>query len=639
VLVDNISASLMVTNIWFASKKILFTCLMRTNLVSILCLFLIHSGSLMAQEEEVPSYTLDPVVITGSRIPQQLSKTGRSVSIISRDEIEALPADNIPDLLEAVCGVDVRQRGAHGVQADVALRGSSFEQTLVLVDGVNVSDPQTGHHNLDLPVNLEDIERIEILKGPGARVYGHNAMAGVINIITGEPNHAEVGGYATYGDYDYYDVGAHGSLKAGEAFNRVSVSRRYSAGFVENEETDFDIKTLAYKGAIDAGSHRFQLGLGYTDKDFGAYGFYSDTFPNQRERTETLLAYSSAHLKMADLEVMPEVFWRRHDDDFKIKIGGDWHRNEHRSDSYGIELNTRLKSEWGTMALGGEIAFETLESSNLGDHERRRSGVFLEHRFYPVEWLNIGLGASAIHYSDWGWEYWPGTELNVELSDGVNWFASAGRSFRIPTYTELYYYTPANQGNPDLKPERAWAYETGVRWHEKGLGANVSAFLRDVEDAVDWSRASSQDPWKACNIAEIRTRGFELGLDFYPEAFFGKTFVSAVNIGYTYLDSDRDTGGLDSKYVLDHLCHQLHSSIVLDWFRGLTHSVKARYEERTAGDSHVVFDTRLAYKWHQYEVFLEATNLFDEEYMESGFAPMPGRWVMGGIRFIMDPEK
>lgn len=599
-----------------------------------LCLILAHQHPLMAQEEDVPCYTLDPVVVTGSRIPDHLSRIGRSVSVISREDIEVFPADNISDLLETTSGVDVRQRGTHGVQADVAIRGSSFEQTLILVDGVPVSDSQTGHHNLDLPVNLEDVERIEVLKGPGARMYGQNAMAGVINIITRDVDRSAVGAYGTYGDYDYDHVGGHGAFKTGDMAHRVSVSRRSSTGYME--DTDFDINTLFYKGVIHSGSHEYQLGLGYTEKDFGAYGFYSDTFPNEREQTETLLAYSSAHFKMADVEFMPQIFWRHHDDDFKIEIGGDWYRNEHRTDAYGVQLSSRIKSELGTTAFGGEIASENLQSASLGDHDRERSGVFLEHKFCPVERLTFGLGASAMYYSDWGWEYWPGAESNVELTDRLNWFASIGRSFRVPSYTEWYYDTPANQGNPDLKPEQAWTYETGLCWRKPGLGANLSLFLRDAEDVIDWARVSDQDPWKVRNISESTTQGFELGLDFYPGAFSDTKFLSAVNMAYTYLDSDWDTGKLESKYVSDHLRHQLHGSIILDWLDHLTQTVLARYEKRMVGNSHIVVDTRLAYTWHKWEVFVEATNLFDEEYVESGFVPMPGRWIIGGAKFNMD---
>jgi len=601
-----------------------------------LCLILVRQGSAMAQEEDTPCYTLDPVVVTGTHIPEHLSRVGHSVAVISREEIEALPVDNMADLLETVSGVDVRQRGGHGVQADVAIRGSSFEQTLILVDGVNVSDAQTGHHNLDLPVDLEDVERIEILKGPGARIYGHNAMAGVINIITRKAGESGVAAHVTYGDYDYLDVGASGAFNIGATSNRVSLSRRSSTGHIPEEETDFDVNTLAYRGTIDTVNHEFSLSLGYTDKDFGAYRFYTDAYPNQRERTDTLLANGSAHLRMGDLEVMPRVFWRRHHDDFKIQIQDDWYQNEHRTDAYGVQLSSRLRSPWGVTAVGGEIAFEDLESSNLGDHDRHRGGLSLEHKFRPTDRSTFGVGASAIDYSDWGWEYWPGVEWNLALKDGLHGFASLGRSFRVPTYTELYYDTPANQGNPDLKPERGWTYETGLRWREKGLSGHLSLFLRDAEDVIDWIRSSDLDPWKAQNVAENRTEGFEVGFDLYPEAYLTTTPISTVRFSYTYLDSDWDTEGLESKYVLDHLRHQVHGSITLDWLDSLTQALQARWEKRMANDSHVVVDTRLTYQWNTYEIFLEVTNLFDKKYVESGFAPMPGRWVVGGVKFQVD---
>jgi iron complex outermembrane receptor protein len=616
---------------WVAAKKLLA--------LFCTCLVLALHGSLVAQEEGVPYYTLDPVIVTHSRIPEKLSNVGQSVSVISREQIELLPVHSIPALLQTVSGVDLRQRGAYGVQADVGIRGSSFEQTLILVDGVNVSDAQTGHHNLDIPVNLEDIERIEIVKGPGARVYGHNAMAGVINIITRAADHSAVGGYAKRGDYDYWDVGGQGNLSAGHMSNHVSVSQRSSSGHIEKDKTGFDIRTLAYKGAMNRGNKRFKLDLGYVDKDFGAYRFYTDTFPNQRERTETMLAHTSACFDMADSELVSNAFWRRHNDDFEIEIADAWQRNRHQSDAFGIQLNTQFKSKWGTTAVGGEAAMETLQSSNLGDHDRQRSGLFFEQKICPAERWTVGVGTSAMNYSDWGWEYWPGTEMNFAFGDGLHWFASAGRSFRIPTYTELYYDSPANQGNPDLDPEHAWTYESGMRLYKTGLGANFSLFLRDEKDVIDWFRESDSDPWRASNITERTTQGFELGFDLYPGAFLSTRFFSALSIAYTYLDADWDTGEVQSKYVLDQLCHQVNGSVTLDWFEALTQVFSARYQEHMSGDSYMVVDMRLLYKKNSWEAFLDVTNLFDEEYVESGFSPMPGRWIVGGIRFNMDFEK
>jgi iron complex outermembrane receptor protein len=529
--------------------------------------------------------------------------------------------------------VDVRQRGARGVQADVGIRGGSYEQTLIMIDGVNMSDPQTGHHNMDLPVNINDIERIEIVKGPAARIYGPNAMGGVINIITREANSNAIGGHGAYGEYGYYDLGAEGTLRRNKVSGRLSASRRYSSGYLGGKDTDFDIKTINYKGVFKNKSNKFQLGMGYTDKDFGAYKFYSDTFPDQREKTETFLLYGNADLKMMDLEVMPRIHWRHHKDEFKININGIWSLNDHRTDVLGAQVNSLIISGWGTTSIGGEAEHEDMESSSLGDHDRGRQAVFLEHRFYPSDPISIGLGVSAVHYSSWGWEYWPGADMTIELTDGFNWFASFEKSFRVPTYTELYYFTPANQGNPDLKPEEAWTGETGLRWLNHGITADFTVFYRYSEDVIDWSRRPGDTAWQVTNIATVRTKGGEAGVTLYPESFFNAKWLSSVSIAYTYLDSDRDTQGMESKYVLDYLRHQVNGSMVFTWLPSLKQVIKTRYAKRMAGDRYTVVDTRLTYRFSNYEVFLEATNLFNENYIESGFTPMPDRWIMGGMKF------
>jgi len=598
-----------------------------------LILVLAANATLMAQQNSVQYYELDPVVVTGSRIPYHLSESAYSVSVISREEIAILPADNISDILEHVNGVDVRRRGAHGVQADVGIRGGTYEQTLIMIDGVNISDPQTGHHNMDLPVNLNDIERIEIVKGPAARIYGPNAVGGVINIITRDVNSSSFGGHGAYGEYGYYDLGAQAALSSDKVSGRLSASRRYSSGYLGGKDTDFDIKTINYKGILKNGSNKFQLGMGFSDKDFGAYKFYSDIFPDQREKTETFLLYGNADLKMADMEIMPRIHWRHHKDEFKININEVWNVNDHRTDVLGAQVNTLIISGLGATSIGGEAELEDMESSSLGDHDRGRQSVFLEHRLYPSDRLTVGMGASAVHYSSWGWEYWPGADMSIELIDGLTWFTSFEKSFRVPTYTELYYVTPANKGNPDLKPEEAWTGETGLRWLIDGVTADFSLFYRDSEDVIDWSRRPGETAWQATNIATVRTKGGEVGVTFYPQSFFNTKWLSSVGIAYTYLDSDRDTKGMESKYALDYLRHQVNGSMVFTWLSSLKQVIKARYEKRMVGDDYTVVDTRLTYAFTNYEVFLEATNLFNENYIESGFTPMPDRWIIGGLKF------
>lgn len=578
-------------------------------------------------------HELDPVVVTGSHTPARLSESGNSVSVITRKDIAVLPADNISDVLAHVNGIDVRQRGAPGVQTDIGIRGGSHEQTLIMVDGVNMSNPQTGHHNMNLPVNLSDIERIEVIKGPAARIYGPNAMGGVINIITRDVDENALGGHGVYGEYGHYDLGARAALRRGSASSRVSAGRRRASDYLSGKDTDFDIKTINYKGIFKKDPNTFRLGMGFADKDFGAYKFYSDAFPEQREKTETLLVYGDADIQTADVEITPRLHWRRHKDEFKININEDWNINEHQTDVVGGRVNTLIRSGGGETAIGAEAEREAMESSSLGDHDRSRQSLFIEHRLNPFDRLNMGLGAAAVHYSSWGWEYWPGADMSLELINGLSWFSSFENSFRVPTYTELYYSTPANRGNPELKPEEAWTAETGLRWLSEGITAEFSLFYRDSEEAIDWAREPGETVWQVTNISGVKTKGGEAGFTIYPPSFFDMEWLASAGIAYTYLDSDRRTHGMESKYVLDYLRHQVNGSMVFSWLPALKHVIKARFGERMAGDSYTVFDTRLTYTISDYDIFFETANLFDEDYIESGFTPRPGRWIKAGIKF------
>ncbi|MFW5902161.1 MAG: TonB-dependent receptor plug domain-containing protein [Thermodesulfobacteriota bacterium] len=603
---------------------------------ALLLLFLFVAGTppLMAEPTDSAAYKLDPIVVTGSHTPRRLSESANTMTVMTGEEIADLPVDNIAGALEYVNDVDVRQRGARGVQADVAIRGGGYEQTLILVDGIAMNAPQTGHHNMDLPVSLDDIERIEVVKGPAARIYGPNAMAGVINIITREAEENSVGGRAEAGEYGYFNLSAHKGLRWGDTSARLSAGRRYSSGYLGGKDTDFDIKTASFKGSYKKNGNTFRLGMGATDKAFGAYKFYSDVYPEQREKTEALLVYSNAELHMANLVILPRLHWRRHEDDYKININDTWSRNDHQTDSFGAQVKALISSGWGRISLGAEAQGNAMESSSLGDHDRSRQSLFLEHRIHPTEKLAVGIGASIVHYSQWGWEYWPGADLSLDLTERLTWFATIEKSFRVPTYTELYYSTPANQGHPELDPEKAWTGETGWRWRQEAITAHFSLFYRDLDNAIDWFRKPGESAWRATNLAAVETQGAEAGFTLYPASFLDTRRFASAALTYTFLDSDRSAPDtMASKYALDHLEHQLTGSLVMQWSPRVKQVIKVRCGRRLAGDSYTVTDTRLTWSISDYRFFLEAANLFDTHYVESGFAPMPGRWVTAGVSF------
>ncbi|MBN2645778.1 MAG: TonB-dependent receptor [Desulfuromonadaceae bacterium] len=573
---------------------------------------------------------LGTLVVTATRTTQPLNETSQTVAVISRKDIENAPGDSLYDLLEQVSGVDVRQRGSHGIQADVSIRGSSFEQTLVLVNGLRVSNPQTGHHNLDIPFGLDDIERIEIIKGPGARLYGANAMAGVINIITRAGQQSPLSFRLDSGENEYLALHGSAVTTTGSWQHRLAAGHQYSSGFDENEPTGFNTKTFNYQTSGEIAGKLLETGLAYTDKDFGASRYYFDA-SGQKERTTSWLGYVTANLDSGSLHWRPSITYNRHEDCYRYQYGDQWYENSSDTDRYSLDLQANGTSRLGKTSFGYTGDWEQITSSSLGDHARNQHSLFLNHRIRLLQRLTLGGGLSAVYASKWGWEYWPGAEMNLELQRNLHWFASVAKSFRIPTYTEMYYSTPSNIGDPDLNPEQSWTWETGLRWQQGRLKMEASLFYRDSDDLIDWARTSETQPWQVRNVAESETTGIELGCQLRePLSFFRP--LEQISFSYTYLDVNMDSQGLETKYSLNNLRHQAHAGLLFAWWPTVKQSLKMRYEKRLLGDSVTVVDSRLSWQIDpHWQTHVTATNLLDEKGIEAGFVPLPGRWLIAGV--------
>ena len=573
---------------------------------------------------------LSPIVVTANRSEQRLVDVAQSVTVIDRADIEAAPATSVAQLLQYASGVDVRQRGGFGVQTDVSIRGGATEQTLVLVNGVSMANPQTGHHNMDIPLDVNNIERIEIIKGPGARVYGANAMAGVINIITRHDQAAAVTLQLKGGEHQYQSSSVQGDFSIGQWHNNLALAQQYSSGFDNDEPTGFNMKTVNYSGRGSVAGNDLEIGAAYGDKKFGASRFYFDS-PDQKEETESFVSYAALKLQTGEISWKPQLSWNHHNDIFKYAYGGRWYKNDTDTDKYAAQITAALSGRWGETSFGFSAEREEVDSSNLGNHHRNGYNLFLNHSVEVYDSITFGAGVSAVYYSGWGWEYWPGAEVNYKITEHLQLFASVAKSFRVPTYVEMYYNTPTNIGDADLDAEEAWSYEIGSRWHKKQLSAHLSIFRRESDDLIDWVRGSSSQPWRVRNISSSTTTGVEVGFDI-KQPLPVLTQLGRISLDYTYLDHDADSGGLESKYSLDNLRHQLLGAVYFDWCPRLTHVVKVRLQERMLGDSSVVVDSKIMFQLTgNVAVSLEGTNLFDEDYIEAGDASMPGRWIMAGI--------
>ncbi|KAF0153077.1 MAG: TonB-dependent receptor [Ignavibacteria bacterium] len=591
--------------------------------------FLIGLLSVAAQEK---TYNMDEIIVSSGRVPITFNNLSRSVKVFSAKEIKEIPVNNVIDLLKNVSGVDLRARGTEGAQADIAIRGGTFEQTLILIDGVKLTDPQTGHHNLNLPVSLDNIERIEILKGQGARIFGANAFGGAVNIITKKERINSITASLLGGQHGLYEYNLGGSIKTGDLANNISYSKKKTDGYRHN--TNFDVENISVRQNYSLGQNQFNLLFGYIDKSFGANSFYSNRFPNQYERTITRIANISAEIPVSGLIVSPKIFYRNSFDDFQLDyMRQNWNRNTHRTESYGGEIQTSFNSSLGITYLGLEFGRDEIRSSNLGARSRSKTGFYAEQMFSPIKDFSISTGLFAYNYSSIGWKFWPGFDVSYNLSEKSKLFASIGKAFRIPTFTELYYVSPANMGNPNLLYEQTTNYEAGFSYQHNYFTSTGSVFLKEGTNLIDWVRAKSTEPWRVENVSNLTTAGTEINVELNTKKISTNSPISSINLGYVYLTSDRKTGGFESKYLLDHLRHQLIISFTNTLLLGIKQNWALRYEERENITSHIIVDTQLSMQFEMFDFFIRATNLFNKTYFDIPGVILPGRWISAGVKF------
>lgn len=605
-------------------------------------------------------YNLDEIEVSAQKAPVAFSQVARIVSVISREEIEAAPVQSIQELLEYALSVDVRQRGVHGVQADVSVRGGSFDQTLILLNGINISDPQTGHHSLDLPVSLKNIQRVEILEGPAARVFGPNAFSGVINIITNTEGKSNLKVDVAGGQHKLADINVSGNLSAGSwnqflAFNRLS-----SDGYTDN--TDFKTFNAFYQAKLDLKPGALNFQVGNTSKAFGANSFYTATYPNQYEETKTTFA-SLKFETGTKVHINPSVYWRRHQDKFELfrNNPASWYKghNYHLTNVFGSKLDAWFSSRLGKTAFGAEIRTENIWSNVLGkaltkpievpgetgqyftkSYSRTTISYFAEHSVY-LKNLSISAGAMTNWISDlgFGWNIYPGIDLSYEVINHFKIYGSTNSTLRMPTFTDLFYNGPTNVGNPDLKPEKSVTYEGGLKLTYIGFSGHAGIYYREGKDLIDWVREKETDKWQPQNLTRINTTGYELSGNFFPEKIWRKKiFLTKFGINYAYSQQDKGTNDVFSYYVLDNLKHKLDIEIDHKIWGKLKASWRLSYQDRngmrTSTEPYKPFwlvNSRIVWKTRSTEVYAMVSNLFDKKYFDLGQVQQPGRWISVGI--------
>ncbi|WP_447641201.1 MULTISPECIES: TonB-dependent receptor plug domain-containing protein [Chitinophagaceae] len=596
---------------------------------------------------------LEEVVVKENRIHMTQKEQNRNIRIITKAQIEALPIRSVNDILSYVAGIDLRQRGPGGVQADISIDGGTFDQSLVLVNGIKMTDPQTGHNMMNLPITLDVIDHVEILRGSAARIYGINALTGAINFVTKTPSKDAllVTGYtgsnfekSESSDHNYNNWGTRLTLaKVSDKTNQLlSFSHdngngyRYNTAFINNK--------LFYQGKFYSHGHRyFDVLGGYTYNKFGANGFYAAPGDkNSGEKVATATASIGYHTTInPNWAMSPRITYHYTEDDYRYIVNPLTARNLHKTHIFNLEWNNTIHTQTGDIGFSLEGRNEHILSSNLGNHNRYNYGASGEYRFTNLGKLSLNAGAYLNYNTEYGWQLFPGLDAGYSLTKDLKWFANIGTGQRLPTYTDLYYKGPSNIGNANLTPENARYVESGLKYNYKNFNATASYFYRRINHFIDWTKDNINDPWQPNNFQHINTQGITLSVDYkIPGTDYSVLSNTLLSFSYTNLQPKiTEPGSTDntiSLYAINSLRDQLVMTASSDLFQKFNISLAGRYQKRVNYKDYFLLDGRVSYTFlNKLRAYIDATNMRDVTYIEAAAAPLPGRWYSAGLQLGM----
>ena len=658
----------------------LFSVLQREITVGVLSVATLTTASAAIQMHDVrPEHVarmdtmeLGSAEVTASRAPLATQVAARQVMTLSREDIAAAGVTSVNDVLKLATGIDVRQRGGFGIQTDISIDGGTFDQITLLVNGVPINNPQTGHNAADFPVNVSDIDHIEVLRGAASRIFGSQAFSGAINIVTktlGDSFYfkAEAGSYGTFRDE------SRSAHHFGLFDMTFSHSLQRSDGAVDNG--DYQTNKLFWTGRLRLPGFTLRSQVSALWNDFGANTFYSAAFPNQWEATRrymvALQGESNGRIHWA-----PQLNWARNVDHFQLIRGTKKAENFHRGNVLNSGLNVWTDWSAGRTLAGAELRYEDIQSSNLGlpvdpgkyvrvhgqrnsfyTHRDHRTNVslFLEHTLVLNHWtFSAGVMGQTNTSVRGGLRLYPGVDVAFRPAGSVKLFASFNRSMRLPTFTDLYYKSPTQEGNKDLKAEENSSFRLGADYVTKGIKVQASTFFNHGSHMIDWVMYSPTDKFHATSF-ELNN----MGVSVLTEADFsallgGHQPLERLAVSYAYIYQHRRDSApyFKSNYALEYLRHKLvvrlthriYRQLEADWSLRLQHREGSYlvYKNHTSTGqlhpygTHALLDLKLRWAAHSWSAYVDLSNLTATHYYDLGNVRQPGLVVMAGIDFKLN---
>jgi len=609
-----------------------------------LYLLCLCTTSTVAQQSARPSTPTSPVIqqtvsVSTTIEPIPISESNRSVTILdTRDQ--PLLFNNFTDYLRQDPSLNLQARSPNGVQADLSIRGTTFEQSLLLLNGLRINDPETGHLNLDIPVPLEAISRIEVLHGSGSTFYGSDAIGGAVNLITQRPSPSSprisLIAKAGAGNYGSLEQHLRADYTTRPLSEQLTASRDTSNGFIPDR--NYSSNALASETWFNLKPGTTDILLATSDRPYGASQFYGPY--DSWERTKGWFASIQQQL---GARTAASYAYRRHTDLFVLLLDRPtYYRNNHITTAWQSAL--RRADPLGpntTLSYGIEANGDSILSTNLGKHARNQGAGYANLSLRALGRLSLSLGAREQVFSGGESVFSPNLAAALTITSTLRARASIGHGFRLPTYLDLYYSDPTTIGNPNLKPESSWSYEAGADWTPSSAPFTLTAtvFRLRQKNGIDYSKYDLTKPWQATNVANFAYTGAEASLRLRLPA------SQQLQLNYTAVQATSPPPGLISEYTFNYAAQ----SALLAWSGPLPGPLPAKLHQitiqnqlaviqKTAQTPYPLWNLSLARNTGHLRPYLRLLNLSNTGYQEIPGVPLQGRTIMAGTEISWSPK-